>query len=413
MKNTLVLISIAALLLAGCSGTSVHELKTGTWRGVIELQGQSLPFTFDVMHDSSNYTVNVINGDEKLALNEVTFFGDSVSIVLHIFDIQLRARNYGDSLVGYYIKNYEKNYRIPFHANAGENYRFSKTVDKPSVDFTGTYSVTFIHDQKDTTVSVGIFKQQASHVEGTFLTPTGDYRYLEGDVVNNKLYLSTFDGNHAFLFTADKSGDTLRGEYWSGKTWHEYWTGVRNDKAALPNAESLTYLKDGYETFDITFPDVTGKNVSLTDERFKNKVVIVQLFGTWCPNCMDETKFLTSWYPANAERGVEIVGIAFERKADFAYASGRVIKMKEKLNVPYEFLIAPATDNKELASQALPMLNQVIAFPTTIFVGKDGKVKHIHTGFSGPGTGMYYEQFKQRFNEIVNELLAEEIASTP
>jgi hypothetical protein len=53
------------------------------------------------------------------------------------------------------------------------------------------------------------------------------------------------------------------------------------------------------------------------------------------------------------------------------------------------------------------MLNSVIAFPTTIFIGKDGKVKKIHTGFTGPSTGIYYYQFKEHFNETVNELLAE------
>jgi hypothetical protein len=117
---------------------------------------------------------------------------------------------------------------------------------------------------------------------------------------------------------------------------------------------------------------------------------------------MDETRFLTDWYPKNKDRGVEIIGLAYEQKADFDYASGRVKKMKEKLNVPYDILIAGTNAN---ASETLHALNRVIAFPTTIFVGKDGQVKHIHTGFSGPGTGVYYEQQQERFNEVVNQLL--------
>jgi hypothetical protein len=117
---------------------------------------------------------------------------------------------------------------------------------------------------------------------------------------------------------------------------------------------------------------------------------------------MDETRFLTEWYAKNNHRGIEIIGLAYEQKADFNYASARVKKMKEKLGVPYEVLIAGTQAN---ASQTLPALNRVIAFPTTIFVGKDGRVKHIHTGFSGPGTGIYYEQQKERFNEIVNQLV--------
>jgi len=172
----------------------------------------------------------------------------------------------------------------------------------------------------------------------------------------------------------------------------------------LPDLESLTYLKKGYEKLEFSFPDVNGNKISPSDERYKNKVLILQIFGSWCPNCMDETKFLSRWYKKNRDRGVEILGLAYERKDDFQYASGRVRKMKEKLGVDYDFVIA-GTSDKAKASESLPALNQVFAFPTTIFIGKDGKVKHIHTGFTGPGTGVYYEQYIQRFNETVNELL--------
>jgi hypothetical protein len=123
---------------------------------------------------------------------------------------------------------------------------------------------------------------------------------------------------------------------------------------------------------------------------------------------MDETKFLSPWYNNNKDRGVEILGLAFERKPDFTYASERVKKMKVKWNVAYDFVIA-GVDDKAKASETLPALNRIVAFPTTIFIGKDGNVKYIHTGFEGPGTGIYHEQFKQRFNEIVNELLSEDI----
>ena len=248
-------------------------------------------------------------------------------------------------------------------------------------------------------------------MEGTFLTPEGDYRYLEGNVEHGQLNLSTFDGHHAFLFTATKSGDTLRGDYWSGKTFHQDWIGIKNDSASLPDAELLTYLKKGYDKIDFSFPDLEGKKVSPSDEKFKNKVLILQIFGTWCPNCMDETKFLTQWYKVNQGRGVEILGLAYERNDNFEYASDRVKKMKAKLGVDYDFVIAGTYDKKK-AAETLPMLNQVFAFPTTIFIGKNGKVKYIRTGFEGPGTGIYYDQFKQRFNEMVNELLSEDLTSS-
>lgn len=390
-----------------------NTLQTGIWRAAITIQGQELPFNFDVSRrPDGNYEARIHNGSERLLLDEIRVNRDSVDIALHIFDANIVARIEGDSMTGLFVKNHEKDYRIPFAAARGHAFRFEKKKNStPLPDFSGKYDVVFV-DNQDTTLAVGIFQQAGDSVTGTFLTPTGDYRYLQGNIAGDVMQLSTFDGNHAYLFKARKNSDgSLSGDYYSGKAHHETWTAMRNDNAVLPDAESLTYLKPGYERLDFTFPDVNGKKVSLTDEKYRNKVVVVQLFGTWCPNCMDETKFLSPWYDRNRHRGVEVIGLAYERKDDFAYASARVKKMIQKLGVNYEFVIA-GTNDKEKASATLPMLNRVVAFPTTIFVGRDGKVKKIHTGFSGPGTGEYYDRFIEEFNETVNELLNEKIASS-
>jgi thiol-disulfide isomerase/thioredoxin len=406
--------SLLLISLWGCADKDQRAtaLKTGIWRATIEIQGQQLPFNLEIEKDKGEgYDVFIRNAGEKLLLDEVIIKGDSVNIPLHIFDANFVAVNTGDSLKGEFVKNYEKDYRIPFQAVHGQTFRFENTNSAAdTVDYSGKYEVSFI-DEQDTTVAIGVFEQTRDSVTGTFLTPTGDYRYLQGNVANGRLQLSTFDGNHAYLFTAGKKTDgSLSGEFYSGKTHMEFWSAVKNPNAKLPDPESLTYLKKGYEKIEFSFPDPNGGTVSLSDEKYQGKVVILQLFGTWCPNCMDETKFLVPWYNENKDRGVEIIGLAYERKPDFAYASERVKRMITKLNVPYDFVIA-GTNDKEKAAATLPMLNTVVAFPTTIFIGRDGKVKRIHTGFSGPGTGIYYDQFVQHFNEIVNELLSDDLAS--
>jgi thiol-disulfide isomerase/thioredoxin len=402
-------LSVIALccLFCGCSNSGL-QLPTGTWRGEISLQGKKLPFNFEVTKLGEKYSASLINLGERLELDEVRFEGDSVIFGMHIFDAELKAKVSGDSLTGFFVKKFENDYRLPFKASAGQDFRFGKTSAE-TPDFSGKYEVMFSNPD-ESTVAVGIFERTEKGMAGTFLTPTGDYRYLEGNVENGQLQLSTFDGHHAFLFTAKRSGDTLRGDYWSGKSFHQQWIGVKNEQAKLPDAESLTFLKEGYDKIDFNFPDINQNMITPSDDRYKNKVLILQIFGTWCPNCMDETKFLTQWYKENQDRGVEILGMAYERKDDFGYASERVKKMKEKLGVGYDFVIA-GTYDKVKASESLPMLNQVLAFPTTIFIGKDGKVKHIRTGFEGPGTGIYYDQFKQRFNDVVNELLSEKSPS--
>lgn len=400
-------IFILAFAMFSCSKPA--EPKTGIWRGALKLQGQELPFNFRIVKDfAGGYDAYLKNASEELLLDEVTFVNDSVNMVLHVFDAQLRAAVNGNELNGFYTLNYNPSYKVPFNATFGEDFRF-RPADTTSAakDFSGTYQVVFTNET-DTTQSIGVIRQKGSYAEGSFLTTTGDYRFLEGGVFNDTLFLSTFDGNHAYIFKAIKKDSALKGDFWSGKTYHQAWTGVKNNNATLPSAESLTYLKPGFEKLSFSFPDLEGKNVSLADERFKNKVVILQLSGTWCPNCMDETKFLSPWYDNNKTRGVEILGLAFERKPDFEYASERVKKMKAKWGVNYDYVIA-GVDDKAKAAEVLPELNTIVAFPTMIFIGKDGKVKHIHTGFEGPGTGVYHDRWKQRFNEIVNELLSENL----
>lgn len=410
MRILSALLVLTTLFSCQSEKESAGELKSGMWRAAILIQGKELPFNLEVMKDSADgYNAFIINAGEKILLDEINISGDSVDIALHVFDANIKAVLNGDSLTGTFIKNYEKDYRIPFRAKYGQSFRFEKSENENYPDFNGKYAVTFT-SPSDTVPAVGIFKQEKDSVTGTFLTETGDYRYLQGNISNGVMQLSTFDGNHAYLFTATIQADgKLSGEYWSGKTYHATWIGEKNDKAELKDPESLTYLKPGYEKIEFSFPDVNGKTVTLNDEQYKGKVVVLQLFGSWCPNCMDETKFLSPWYNENKSRGVEVIGLAYERKPDFEYASARVKKMIDKFDVPYNFLIA-GTNNKDEASKTLPQINRVVAFPTTIFIGKDGKVKKIHTGFSGPGTGVYYDQFVQEFNETINELLVEKIA---
>jgi len=377
----------------------------GTWRAELEIQNQVLPFTFSIEENEKGLKATIHNGTENIELSEVKWQDDTLVLTLHIFDAALEVTVEGDVMKGNFVKYYDIQNPIPFTAKRGDTFRFVPTIQNTSINFSGKYAITF-YNENDTTDAVGIFEQKGNTVTGTFLTPTGDYRYLEGNVVDNELKLSAFDGNHAFLFTATQNNDSISGHFYSGKSFHQNWKGIKNENASLPDANALTYLKPGYETISFSFPNTDSVLVSPQDEKYKNKVLVLQIFGTWCPNCMDETRFLTEWYNQNADRGVEILGLAFERKDDFQYAKERVLKMKEKLSVPYSFVIA-GTNDKAKASEALPMLNKVLAFPTTIFIGKDGKVKKIHTGFSGPGTGIYYEQFKEEFNATINTLLAE------
>ena len=410
MKRLILLssIPILTLLTTGC-GKASKELKSGTWRAVLNIQEEELPFGLLIEErDSGSYKAFLQNGEEKLPFDSVVVKGDTVRFLMELFNSEIRAVVRGDRLEGEWIRHgYTPEYKVPFYAEYGKNYRFFKIPkenDGAVKPFVGTWSVEFSDSTGRITRAVGKFNgSDANVVHGTFLTPSGDYRFLEGQVKADSMFLSAFDGAHAFLFVAKLQGaDALEGKFWSGRSGYETWTAVWDPKASLPDTDTITTLKHGYETIHFSFPNLEAKSVSLQDERFRGKPVIVQILGSWCPNCMDETAFLSTWYKKNKNRGIEIVGLAYEKSADFKEASERVRKMKKRFDIDYELLIA-GTPAK--ASETLPMLNGIRAFPTTIFLDKSGKVHKIHTGFSGPGTGRYYEKFLREFRHVTDSLI--------
>jgi thiol-disulfide isomerase/thioredoxin len=407
MKNLLLffLLFVSSGVLAQKPGQM--SALPGNWRASLPMSGGELPFFLDISRESdTSFTVFALNGKERLRLDKAFFRQDSLHIPMSLFESEIVVKVSGNILSGRFTQySIRQRTDFPFSARKNKPERFMSKAPAHTWNWTGRYAVRFF--RKDTTQAVGILESGAGNtISGSFLTPTGDYRYLSGNTSGDSLFLSTFDGSHLFLFKAKVSGDTLRGGFWSGKSGYQAWTGVRDDKAKLPDADKLTFLRPGFETVDFSFPDVNGKMISLKEERFKNKAVIVQILGSWCPNCMDETAFLAPWYKKNHKKGVEIIGLAFEKSADPAVSNPKIQRMITRFDIQYPVLLA-GTNEKDKASQALPMLNRVMGFPTTIFIDRHGKVRRIHTGFTGPGTGTYYREWTEDFEQLMEKMLSE------
>jgi peroxiredoxin len=388
------------------------KLKTGLWRGALKTtSGTEIPFNFDVKDTAGKQQLTIINAGERLKVTDVITKGDSVLIHMPLFNTEFKLKLSGENLKGKWIKHLgEKDATIEFYAEPNTSWRFIKSPEKPVYNIGGRWSAimgTGEGERPDTTV--GELKQNGSKLTGTFLTTTGDYRYLEGTVSGDKLYLSCFDGGHAYTFTATiKDAQTITdGKFYAGATAVQAWAGVKDENAKLPDAYSLTVLKPGYKKIDFTFKDSNGKEVSLEDARYKNKVVIVQILGSWCPNCMDETAYMVNYYKKFQPKGVEVVGLAYERTNDFEKSKKALEQVKDRFKVPYPLLITGYTSNKVETAKSLPMLSRVVGFPTTIIIDKSGDVRKIHTGFSGPGTGEHYTEFISEFEKLTNDLLAE------
>lgn len=389
-----------------------RKLKVGTYRAVLilnEEKGIELPFSFDVKYVVKTPKIIIRNADERILVEEVTIKGDSVNFKLPVFDTEFRTVRNGDNLEGVWINHYKTaNNVIKFKAQFGEQRRFLFESGKQNPLFEGKWETTFSPGAKDSIKAIGLFHhvEQSDFVTGTFLTETGDYRYLDGMKSGNSLYLSSFDGGRAYLFTANYNDGKLSGTFYSGLTWQEPWTAHLNPGFKLRDAEEITFLKNKDEKINFSFPDLNGIKISLDDKKFENKPLIIQVMGTWCPNCLDESIYMSELYKQYEPKGLEIIALAFEKTADFETAKSRLIRFKNKLKIDYDVLITQQT-GKEKASEVLSAFNAISAFPTTIFLNRQHRVVKVHTGFSGPATGNEYEIFKQRTENLVKSLLRE------
>ncbi|WP_343486132.1 TlpA disulfide reductase family protein [Allomuricauda sp. d1] len=406
MQKTFFFIVVLSVLFS-CKqkGQDSPKLVEGDWLGQLQVSDtEVLPFNFTLSYLNDTPVIKMYNADEVITVDEIETKGDSILIQMPVFEGYIAGIFSADVITGDFIKE-SLNRIVPFSARPGDLPRFSTNQDA-SVDVSGVWETYFDYDTDAPYAAKGIFEQEGNKVMGTFRTKTGDYRYLEGVVEGDSLKLSTFDGAHAFLFTAKVSDSTLEGAFYSGNHSVEKFRANRNADFELPDANTLTYLNEGYDSFEFSFPNADGQMVGLKDGEYKDKVVLVQIMGTWCPNCLDETKFYVDYLKKNPNEDLKIVALAFEYAKTEEKAFEGIKRLKERIDVPYPILLAQyGTSNKIKANEKLPALNHVLSYPTTIYINKAGKVKKIHTGFNGPATGEKHESFKREFHKTVQELL--------
>jgi peroxiredoxin len=400
------------------SFTSIHwlpksnELKNGYWRAtILRPDGQQIVFNFQSKDSAGKKIIYVINGKEHLLVDSIQTRADSVFIEMPFFESSFKAKiNKEGNLEGIWVKKYgERVQTLPFKAVHNTKERFEVSTS-PVANISGRWVTEFKTKNNSDTI-IAEFKQEGSHLSGTFLDPTGDYRFLDGVVSGDSLKLSTFDGAHAFLFTAkiDNDKKISGGKFYSGARSIQDWNAEKNAKAEVADGFGETKIKPGTGKLNFTFPDSNdGHEVSINDKKYKGKVVVIQILGSWCPNCMDETKFLSDYYNKNHQRGIEIIGLAYERTTDFKESQKALQPFKKRFDVQYPILVTGVTVSDSLrAEKTLPQLESINAFPTTIFIDKKGNIRKIDSGFAGPATGEHYTEFKTKFNKIVNALVDE------
>lgn len=396
---TYVLLALSLLL---AQPTHAQD-PAGRWRAQLDLAGGPLRFHVDV-GTTPTLTGTMCNGNRCDPFSSVERVGtDSLVLDLADYAAAIRARLVGDSLIGFYRNVGNRGPRtIPFRASRG-----TWPVHPPGHALVGRWDATFNPESRPGP-RVLEFRSTPRGLEGTIISNTGDYGLFWGEATGDSLAMAHFDGSFVYMLTGALDGDTLRGIFHAGLRTQTPFVAVRSTgRPHLTPPDSLVRVERP-ERFAFAFPDLDGRMVTSDDQRFANKVVLIEIFGTWCPTCHDGAETTVELYERYHDRGLEVVGLAYEVTGDPAVDGALVARYRDKFGITYPLLLAGVNDG-ESPQATQPQLDGPIAFPTAIFLDRTGRVRRIHSGFYGPATGAAHEALRRDFFAFVEELLNEPV----
>lgn len=391
------LIVILFLSFLGCN--KKNDLSVKQYVGFLEANDSiQIPFNFNI----KDSLMTIVNSKENVDLVIKATVSDSLKIESPIFEDIIMCVEFKDSLKGFYYNNSLER-KIPFYASLG-NKRFDFSDDYE--DLNGNWKIIFNYGDEKKFDSEMIVNQNKHKINGTIRTETGDYGFMEGVVNNNRISMSNFNGYRGYMIDGYIVNDTIRGFLYRGNYDSNEFIAFKDSSFKLSDPYGLTKMKKGLERFIFNFRNTEGDMVSNNDQKFAGKVNLVQIMGSWCPNCLDESRYLATL--SDRFDDVMITAIAFEFANSEEKALINLKKLKSRLDIDYDILLAQhGTSSKIDATSKLPSIDTLISYPTLIVIDKRQKVRRIHTGFNGPATGDKFDIFKTEFEEYIKELISE------
>ncbi len=394
-------LGLLASALAG-SAAMAQAPVAGSYRATAEVAGAEIPFRLDISGGGDQLHAHFFDGARPTTPSTAgEINGDHVHITFASYAATLDGTLDGDRLDGLYVYG---THTIPFHAVKDKG---PPPAAVPAPQIGGEWIV-------PTTSSKGeqawrlIVHQVGDEAQAAILRIDGDTGTLSGRFKDGTFRLSHFAGERPALLEATPEPDgTLKLRLFDGGEPLNL-TAVRSDAAAKlgvapADPTHFTTVQDPAAPFAFAFPDLSGRVVSNTDPQFRGKVVVADVSGSWCPNCHDEAPFLQSLYAKYHAKGLEIVALDFEPGAQLTDPQ-RLRAFIQRYGLTYTVLLAG--EPKEV-HQKLPQAVNLNAWPTTFFIGRDGRVREAHVGFTSPGSGPRDVETRREVEQLVQTLLAE------
>ena len=386
------------------SGQSVE----GVWDATVTVNNVSVPFRIEIDGTGAAVHSYFFNGDDRVnPSNSGTIQNGSLVLNFDSYATKLEATLKDGALFGTY------------GGASGSAYAFQAKRHDPSLvpvagqhapDISGLWEIQ-VKSPKGESAWHFVVNQTGAKVDAAILRVDGDTGTLSGNFNDGKFFLSHFTGERPFYVEATPQSDgSLQLQIAS---FHDTQTLValrprdaRARNLAPPDDPAEhTKVKDASQPLLFSFPDVAGRVVSNTDDRFQGKVVLVNITGSWCPNCHDEAPFLEELYRKYHELGLEIVALDFE-PANQLKSLSRVHAFIKRYGIEYTYLIAGEPSQ---LNQKIPQAENLNAWPTTFFVGRNGLVRSIHTGFTSHASGELDSRLKDSVRNEIAQLLSENV----
>ena len=394
---------MAAVAMALAIGLQAQgETVAGRWDAVVVASGVDVPFPFEISATSGTLEGSFFNGDRRITSTEARLEGSSLTLRFAQYASSLELTVKDGALSGVYRR--ARGEPLPVRAVRAGTGPAAAPGTAPGIE--GTWVVQ-AKSNKGEIAWRFIARQQGADVEATILRVDGDTGTLSGGWRGDRFVLSHFSGARPLRLEVVPQTD---GTLTLSQNGQPPLTAARAAEAraaaiGAPTDPALhTRMKDPSEPFRFSFPDMQGQIVSYTDARFRGKVVLVNISGSWCPNCHDEAPFLAALYKRYRASGLEIVTLSFE-EADQLSTLSRLKAFNATYGIEHTVLVPGEPDE---LNDKVPQAENLNAFPTTFVLGRDGRVRAVHAGFPSPGSGAFYTKAEREVTDLVERLLAEE-----
>jgi thiol-disulfide isomerase/thioredoxin len=385
---------------------------SGVWDARIHVNAIDVPFEFGVAVKGDQASGWFFNGDEKILSSSGSFSDGHLVLQFGSYGKKVDVKLTEDGkLDGVYMPTTEGSPVKPvaFHAQRATTEHAIAAGAHPSI--AGQWLLPTQSEKSGEQAWRLVIREKGPEVSAAILRVDGDTGALTGRWQDGKLLLSHFDGARPALIEV-RPGDngTLRLTLHNSNGTDVPLVAYRQADAkakGLPapaDPADHTGVKNPNEPLQFSFPDLAGQTVSNTDSRFHGKVVLIDISGSWCPNCHDEAPFLQAMYRKYHSQGLEIVTLNFEDSPAQLAHPDRLRAFIKDFGIEYIVLQAGTTDQLH---DKLPQAVNLDAYPTTFFIGRDGLVKGAHAGFAAPVTGDYNAELKKSFAAKIERLLAE------